>query len=145
MDLILPDVDVLVYAFMQSAPEHAHYARWLEGARQGAELALPDAVLLGMTRVSTNNRIFPRASRTPEAFGFVAALRASPGSRRIEPTEATWEQFGRLATEDVGVRGNRVPDAWLAALAISHGARLATADRDFARYDGLDWFNPVPG
>ncbi len=45
---------------------------------------------------------------------------------------------------DVGIRGSRVPDAWLAALAISHGARLATADRDFARDEGLDGFDPVP-
>jgi predicted nucleic acid-binding protein len=41
------------------------------------------------------------------------------------------------------VRGPLVPDAWLAALALSHGCRLATADRGFARFDGLDWFVPV--
>ena len=59
------------------------------------------------------------------------------------PTNASWEQFAALASTDPFIVGNLVPDTWLAALAMSNGAHLATADAGFARYKGLSWFNPI--
>lgn len=59
------------------------------------------------------------------------------------PTAATWERFRVIAERDPQVRGPLVPDAWLAALALSHGCELATADRGFARFEGLAWFVPA--
>ncbi len=58
-------------------------------------------------------------------------------------TETVWTTFAALANADSQVRSNLIPDAWLAALALAHGCRLATADRGFARFDGLEWFDPV--
>lgn len=55
----------------------------------------------------------------------------------------TVQTMREIAERDPQVRGPLVPDAWLAAVAVSHGCRLATADRDFTRFDGLDWFVPV--
>ena len=60
-------------------------------------------------------------------------------------TPATWAALARLVSEDRGLRANLVPDTYLAALAITHGCRLATADRGFARFGGLDFFDPVAG
>lgn len=64
-------------------------------------------------------------------------------ARQLAPTAATWERLEAIATRDNPIRGPLVPDAWLAALALSHGCRLATADRGFARFEDLDWFVPV--
>jgi predicted nucleic acid-binding protein len=63
--------------------------------------------------------------------------------RMLAATDATWQHFADLAAADRQVRGNLVPDAWLAAMTRSHGGRLATADRGFARFDNLTWFDPA--
>jgi len=43
----------------------------------------------------------------------------------------------------VGVAGNLSTDAHLAALAIEYQAELVSNDRDFGRFPGLRWFNPL--
>ncbi len=141
--MILPDVNVLVYAFRREAVDHDRYASWLSGALARSELALVETVLLGMIRIVTSPRIMAEPAPTPLALRFVDALLAAPQARRLAPTAATWERLRTIAVRDERVRGPLVPDAWLAALALSHGCRLATADRGFARFDGLDWFVPV--
>ena len=64
-------------------------------------------------------------------------------ARTVTATDATWSTLADLSARDPGIRGNLVPDAYLAAMAISHGCRLATADRGFARFPGLDHFDPA--
>lgn len=143
--MILPDVNALVYGFHRDSPRHEAHAAWLAGIVEGGEeLALTDVVLTGFMRVVTNARIFADPAPAPDALDFVTILRTSRGSRVLEPTDASWVRFGQIVTSDRQVRGNMIPDAWLAALAITHGCRLATADRGFARFEQLDWFAPVP-
>jgi len=141
--VILPDVNVLVYAFRREAVDHDRYASWLSAALVRSELALVETVLLGMIRIVTSPRIMAEPAPTPLALRFVDALLAAPRGRRLAPTKATWERLQDITARDERVRGPLVPDAWLAALALSHGCRLATADRGFARFEGLDWFVPV--
>jgi toxin-antitoxin system PIN domain toxin len=141
--VILPDVNVLVYAFRREAIDHDRYAGWLSAALVRSELALAEAVLLGMIRIVTSPKIMADPAPTRVALRFVDALLAAPRARQLAPTAATWERFRTIAARDGQVRGPLVPDAWLAALALAHGCRLATADRGFARFDGLDWFVPV--
>lgn len=141
--MILTDVNVLVYAHRQDARSHERYADWLAQACVGREdLALTDLTLTGFVRVVTNPRIFAAPATTAEAIAFVDALRGARRARWLPPTAAAWKAFDRIAAADGRVRGNLVPDAWLAALALAHGCRLATADRGFARFEGLDWFDP---
>jgi predicted nucleic acid-binding protein len=45
----------------------------------------------------------------------------------------------------VAVKGNLVPDAYLAALAIESGAEWNTPDRDYSRFPGLRWRHPLVG
>lgn len=142
--MILPDVNVLVYAFRREADEYDRYAQWLTRVVAGEdELALAEATLAGFLRIVTHPRIMAVPAPLPVALRFVDALRAAPRARPIAASTATWALLGEWAEGDAQLRGNLVPDAWLAALARSHGARLATADRGFARYRGLDWFVPV--
>lgn len=142
--MILPDVNILVYAFRPSTPRHEEHGRWLTALVDGPdELALHEVVVAGLVRVVTNPRIFPRPAPTAAALEFVMWLRDAPGARWIPSGPATWNVFDRLVAEDPGIRGNLVPDAHLAATVIAHGARLATTDRGFARYPGLRFFDPA--
>ena len=142
--MILPDVNVLVYAYRREAERHDEYAAWLRGVVSGAdELALVDVVLTGFVRVVTNPRILAEPAPTSAALAFVDVLRSAPRVRWLASTSAAWATFVELSQADPMVRGNLVPDAWLAALALSHGCRLATADRGFARFARLDFFDPV--
>lgn len=141
--MILPDVNVLVYAHRREAPEHDRYASFLAEVVHGAdELALVEPVLTGFVRIVTNPRVLADPTPTREALRFVEVLRSAPRARWLLPTDASWSKLDDLAAADPQVRGNLVPDAWLAALATTHGCRLATADRGFARFPDLDWFTP---
>jgi uncharacterized protein len=142
--VILPDVNVLVYAFRREAQHYDRYASWLRGVIGGSdELALAENVLTGFLRIVTNPRVMADPAPIADALAFVDTLRRARRSRSVAGTEATWTRLANLAADDQHVRGNIVPDAWLAALALSHGCRLATADRGFARFPGLDWFDPA--
>jgi len=141
--VILPDVNVLVYAFRREAEHHEKYASWLTGVVGGTEeLGLADPVLTGFLRVVTNPRIFADPAPTPAALALVDRLRSAGNARSLGSTTAAWQRF-RQFTDDPHVRGNLVPDAWLAALATTTGARLATADAGVARFPGLHWFDPA--
>jgi uncharacterized protein len=139
--VILPDVNVLVYAFLQDADHHQLHRRFVESARASRELLLPDAVLSGFLRIVTNRRLQPVPTPIKEAFAFTTAL--AVGSSVPDHTPSIWRAFGELIENDKQIVANRVPDAYLAAVAISHGARLATRDRGFGRFPGLRWFDPV--
>lgn len=141
--MILCDVNVLVYAFREDAPEHETYGRWLRSTVEGgAPIALCDAALAGFVRIVTHPRIVDPPASTALAVEFVEWLAEAPGARWMPSGPAVWEHFARLA-DDRAVRGNLVPDAYLAAVCLANGARLATADRGFARFPGLDWFDPA--
>ena len=142
--MILCDVNVLVYAFMRDQPEHVDYRSWLERTlADGVGIALSESTVAGFMRIVTNPRVFADPATLGDAVGFVDAVVESGRTPWLSPNAATWAAFRRLADGDRRLRGNLVPDAWLAALAIAHGCRLATADRGVARFTGLDWFDPV--
>jgi toxin-antitoxin system PIN domain toxin len=142
--VILPDVNVLVYAYRREADHHERYAAWLREVAVGAEdLGLLETVLTGFVRVVTNPRVFADPAPTVDALTMVDALRGLPNARGLAATDASWARLAAIAAEDVAVRGNLIPDAHLASIAIVHGARVATSDRGFARFPGLRWFDPV--
>ena len=141
--MILPDVNVLIYAFYEHAEHHEVYASWLNNARSGnEELLLPDSVLLGFLRIVTSPRIYQDPAPMPAALAFTSALRRGRRARAVEDVGSVWSAFDRLVANDRQIRGNLVPDAYIAAVAISHKARVATRDRGFSRFPGLSWFDP---
>lgn len=143
-DMILADVNVLVYAFDQSATHHAACADWLAATLGGSEqFALVDTVLAGFVRIVTHPKIFEYPASTVDAMEFIDTVIDSPASTWLPSTRAVWRRFGAITASDSAVRGVLVPDAYLAAVALTHGARLATADRGFARFEGLKWFDPA--
>ena len=107
-------------------------------------IGLSDLVLSGFVRVATHPRIFDPPAPVDEALGFADALRSQPNTVGIAPGPRHWDIFGRLCRE-AGAKGNLVPDAYLAALAVESGSEWITTDRDFSRFPGLRWRHPLAG
>ena len=84
----------------------------------------------------------PAPTPLPAALEFVDALKAQPNYVAIAPGNRHWGIFRRLCLES-GVRGNLIPDAYLAALAIESGSEWISSDRDFSRFEGLRWRPPT--
>ncbi|MGH3874374.1 MAG: TA system VapC family ribonuclease toxin [Pseudonocardiaceae bacterium] len=142
--MILPEVNVLVYAFRREIEHHARYATWLGGMIAGAdELALHDIVLAGFARLVTNPKIFADPAPMPVTLEFLARIRGARRARWLPSGDAAWTELQWLAGNDRGLRTNLVPDALLAALARTHGCRIATADRGFSRFPGVRTFDPA--
>ncbi len=144
MTLVLPDVNVLVAALLPSAAHHEADRDWLTAVVNGSdELAVVPATLVGTIRVATHPRVFDPPADLDVARRFVATLRRARATRDLVANREVWARFEQLLAADPQARGNLVPDAWVAAMAIAHGARLATADRGMARWPDLDWFDPA--
>lgn len=140
--MILPDVNILGNAFREDSPDHELCRTAIEGLVQSrAAFALSGLVLSGFIRVATHPRIFDPPADLERSLEFCDFLTSQPHAVMLRPGPRHWELFARLCKES-DVRGNLVADAYHAALAIEHGARWLSLDRDFARFPGLDWVTP---
>ncbi len=141
--MIAPDVNVLVYAFRRDAEEHEQYRDWLETALAGEEVfGVAELVLSGFVRIVTHPRVFAKPNALQEALGFAHFIMAQTNVIRLRPGEGHWSLFADLC-QHANAKGNLVPDAYLAALAMEAGATWITTDRDFARFPGLRWRHPL--
>lgn len=138
-----PDVNVLVDAFREDSPHHARVAPWFRELVDSPEsFAVFEIVLSGFLRVATHPRIFAPPTPLDAAVEFTQALLAQPNCVVVRPGARHWEIFVDLCRA-ADARGNRIPDAYLAALALEAGCTLVTSDRDFARFKDLRWELPV--
>lgn len=141
--MILCDVNVLVYAHKEGSPRHDEWRAWLRGVVDADEaFGVSDLVLSGFLRIVTHPEVFDRPSSWADARSFAVAIRSADNAVPVAPGRRHWGLFLELA--DVAeARGNALPDAYLAALAIESGSEWITADRGFGRYPGLRWRNPM--
>lgn len=136
---------MLVYAFRRDAGRHAEFRNWLyEQATAQGPFAFSELVASGFLRLVTHPRAFNEPSAPAVALRFLEALRDRPNCVVVAPRARHWDIFTRLVRE-AGARGNLVPDAYLAALAIESGSEWITTDRDYARFPGLRWRHPLAG
>lgn len=141
--MVLPDVNVLVYAHRTDSTHHAGCRAWVEGVINGDEAyGLAELVLSGFVRVVTHPKIFNKPSPLVDALALTAQLRNRPNCVLLAPGARHSEIFGRLCIE-AKAKGNLVPDAYLAAIAIEMGCEWITTDRDFSRFNGLRWRHPL--
>lgn len=136
--MILPDLNVLLYAVDADSARHERAASWLEETVNGGaeEIGLPWAAILGFLRLSTSSRVFPRPLSVEQALGWIRELAAQPSVRILDPEKAHLGILGHLLLA-YGTGGNLTTDAHLAALCLEHDAAVATGDRDFRRFPGL--------
>ena len=124
----IPDLNLLTYAVDLDSPDHQRALRWWSDTLSGGEtLGLTWTVPSGFVRLKTNARV----DRSPLALD-------APLDRVERHAHVLRDMLGRT-----GTAGSLVSDAQKAALAVEHGATLCSADRDFGRFVGLDWVNPL--
>ena len=142
--MLLPDVNVLVYAHVEhSTPDHSEYADWITRLATGPEpFALSVLVLSGFIRIVTNSRVFNPPSTLDRSFEFVALLLERPQARIVGPGPDHLDIFERLCRESRAT-GKLVADAQHAAVAIEHGCTIVSTDSDFSRFPGLRWQHPL--
>lgn len=141
--MILLDANVLLFAYDASSPFHSKARPWLEGVLSGTEpVGIPWPTVLAFLRITTNPRVLAHPFSIEEATRAVSSWLALPHVVLPGPGERHWQILAALL-DHAQARGPLVSDAHLAALAVEHGATLATADRDFSRFDGLRTTNPI--
>ena len=139
--MIIPDVNLLIYAFDQESRFHKQAKAWLENTLSGTEpVGFAWNVLLGFVRISMHSL---RQPLTPEeALGLVSLWTSQPHTSILQPGTQHFESFRRLLLS-VGTAGNLTSDAHLAALALEHGGEVYSIDAYFDRFPGLRWRNPL--
>jgi toxin-antitoxin system PIN domain toxin len=141
--VIVPDVNLLVYAYSAGAPRHAKARTWWERTMIGEEpVGLPWAVSLGFVRLMTSAAIAAPPLRPTAALD---VLETWYERRHVHVLDPGPRHLGILRglLDELGVAGKLTTDAHLAALAIEHGCELHSNDADFGRFAGLRWVNPL--
>jgi toxin-antitoxin system PIN domain toxin len=141
--MILTDANLLLYAYNRDAAEHEAARRWLEEQLSAPEIfCLSWQTTTAFLRISTNARAFAHPFTIAEATEIVSEWLERPQVVALTPGERHWEIFSDLLKTGQAT-GPLVMDAHLAALGIEHGCILATTDRDFARFPGLQTVDPL--
>jgi len=141
--VIVVDANLLLYSYDRLSPDHGRSAAWLERAFSGTEaVGLPWPTVLAFLRVITNRRLPGLRLGLLEAIETVEEWLAQPNVRILAPGDDYWFLLRRMILEGQAA-GPLVSDAEIAALTIEYGGVLHTADRDFARFPGLRWKNPL--
>ena len=141
--MILVDANILLYAYHPRAVQHEASRAWLEATLSGSQFVrFAWLSLWAFLRISTNPRAFERPLSASEAAAAVSSWLAQPVAGILDPAERHWEILTTLMRQGQ-TSGPLVMDAVLAAIAIEHGATLHTTDRDFARFPGLTWVDPL--
>jgi uncharacterized protein len=141
--MILLDVNVLVHAHREDTEHHESIKDWLESALdKPGTVAVSDLALSGCLRIITHPKVFKEPTPVALALEFVQDLRSRAEVHLLAPGPLHWEIFTNLC-QKVEMRGNLIPDAYHAALAIESGCEWITLDRGFARFPGLRWSHPL--
>ena len=141
--MILPDVNILIYAYDAPSKDHARARPWWESQLNGSQMiGLSWVAVLGFIRLLTSPRIYQNPYTPPEILAIVKTWLEQPHVRIIHPSDQHFHLLEKLI-EQLGTAGNLTTDAHLAALAMERGLILQTTDADFARFPGLKWKNPL--
>lgn len=142
--MLFSDVNVLVHAIQpDQSPESPTVKAWLDAQLNGSEtLGIAEFVLSSMTRIVTQPRLYNIPNSPAQCIDFADALLAAPAVRVVHPGPRHWRIFSELITLH-NLRGNDVPDAYLAAIAMEQSATFVTLDRGFNRFEGLRTLNPL--
>ena len=136
---------MLVYAHRKDADRHDEYRGWLEAVvASDQQFGISELVLSGFLRIVTHPKVFKNPTPLARAITYCEAMRSAPNAAVLSPGARHWEIFARLCAE-VGARGNLIPDAYLAALAIETGSAWVTTDGDYRRFAGLTVRHPLEG
>lgn len=141
--MIVVDANLLVYAYNTVSDHHEAARGWLDRAFSGSDqVCLPWQSIAAFLRIVTNPKLNGLQFSLTEAQGIVDSWIMQPNVRVLGPTDDHWFYFRRVIQEGRAT-GSMISDAEIAALTIEYGGVLHTNDRDFARFPGLRWVNPL--
>ena len=141
--MLLPDVNLLIYAHNEAAPQHAKALDWWNGCLRGPQaVGLAWVVMLGFVRITTHPRVFERPMTVDESLGRIGEWLTLPHVQVLHPADQHFHSWAELL-RGIGSAGNLTTDAHLAALAIERKCTLCSTDADFGRFPGLRWVNPL--
>lgn len=141
--MILMDVNVLVYAHREDVRDHRDYRDWLESVlNTGVAYGFSELVLSGFVRVVTHPKVFEQPSSPEAALAFAEQIRAPEHAVRLAPGNGHWALFHECV-RSTAARGNEVPDAYHAALAMEWDCEWVTTDKGFHRFKGLRVRHPL--
>jgi toxin-antitoxin system PIN domain toxin len=141
--VIVPDVNLLLYAFITAFPQHSRARAWWEQTiNSGEPVGLTQPALFGFLRIATNARLLQSPLAVDDAVDYVQDWLAQPNVHLLTPGPDHLDiALGLL--RDIGTAGNLTTDVQLAAYAIEHKGRMHSNDTDFARFPDLRWINPL--
>ncbi len=141
--MIVPDVNLLLYAYDSESPFHRPAARWWTAQLSSVEpVGLCSVVIFGFLRLATHPRVFLHPLTVSEATRRIQSWLARPNARLLTAGPDQINSVCALLAA-AGTAGNLVTDAQIAALAIEYDATVHTVDTDFARFPGVRWENPL--
>ncbi len=142
--MIVPDVNLLLYAYNRDAPEHDEARIWWESCLSGSEtVGLTYPVLFAFVRIATGTYAMQRPMSVADAASCIELWRGRRVVRVIEPDSDYVVKVLKLLRSTGSAGGNLVTDAQIAALALQHDGTIHTADRDFEKFDGLKVVYPL--
>lgn len=139
--MILPDTNLLLYAFRPELPEHPSARKWLQAVIDSGEILVMHPLVYGAFLRLSTRQLGPIPPAPVElSIRFLSTLDGA----RIAETENHDRVLSRLGSTH-GILGDGIVDAWLASFAITHGIQLASHDKAFSRFaPELEWFDPIP-
>ncbi len=141
--MIIPDINLLLYAHIDTFAHHEPARRWWEELLRGdAEVGVPLPVVFGFVRIATNPRVFDPPMTIDAALERIDLWLQQPNVRCPAPGPRHVEIAFRLLRH-LGTAANLTTDVQLAAFAIENQGELHSNDTDFGRFPGLRWRNPL--
>lgn len=141
--MVVPDVNILVYAHNSRAREHAQVREWWEKTLAAPRpVGMPWVTMLGFIRIMTHRQILENPMHVKDALRRVRAWLDHPNVQILTPGDHHAEILFDLLAH-MGTAGSLTTDAHLAALATEYQAELVSTDADFGRFPRLRWFNPL--
>ncbi|NOX98214.1 MAG: type II toxin-antitoxin system VapC family toxin [Verrucomicrobia bacterium] len=141
--MICPDVNLLLYAIIDSFPQHEKAKQWWDGVLSSDQfVGIGHVVILGFIRVATNSRVFPLPLTIQQAVQVVDSWLAQANVEMIAPADNHWENLRTMLTSG-NAGGNLTTDAHIAALASDYGLVIYSNDADFVRFPNVKCVNPV--
>ncbi|SON61290.1 Ribonuclease VapC33 [Mycobacterium simulans] len=141
--MIIPDVNLLLYAVITGFPQHKRAHAWWQDAVNGpTRIGLAYPALFGFLRIATNARVLAAPLATTDAIAYVRDWLSQPNVDLL-PAGPRHLDIALGLLEKLGTAGNLTTDVQLAAYGIEHDAEIHSSDTDFARFAGLRWTDPL--
>ena len=137
------DANLLIYAYDSSSGQHRVARKWLEHLFSSSEhVGIPVQTVAAFLRITTHPRLLRSRLSIEQAVGIVESWLMLPQVRLLYPAAEHWPLL-RQTMLDGQASGDLITDAQIAALTVEAGGVLQTNDRDFGRFPGLRWQNPL--